>query len=77
MKPDREAILAMVKEVGIVTARNTEHMTIQGLEAFFSLAYAAGQQDEREACALLFEEPYKTYDYKWVVDAIRARKDGE
>ena len=29
------------------------------------------EKQVREECAALFEEPYKTYEYKWVVDAIR------
>lgn len=47
----REELIALAKEAGVVTAHNTEHLTIAGIERFANLVAAK----EREACALVCE----------------------
>ena len=45
----KDELIALAKEAGIVTAHNTEHLTIAGIERFAALVAAK----EREECAII------------------------
>lgn len=59
----RDELIALAKEAGIVTAHNTEHLTIAGIERFAALVAAK----EREECAKVCD----MHRNKSLGDAIR------
>lgn len=67
-----DELIALAKEAGMVTAHNTEHLTIAGIERFANLVAAK----EREECAKVCEThaPKGLQHGLSYAAAIRARK---
>ena len=63
----------MIEEArqGVVIYYNTDEQ----LQAFFQRLVALVRADEREACAVLFNQPHMEYFGQEIQDAIRAREN--
>ena len=89
---NREDIIRLAREAGLKIGTNISgvqlvgspapaplnlaHLTVDELERFADLAYAAGAAAEREACAKSFEEQSDQPFYgRHVAAAIRARSE--